>query len=204
MLFEDTYKTIVAPSEGMYKEKGSKFLSFAYPVKSETEVKAIIEQLKKEYYDARHHCYAYILGYDKSAWRVNDDGEPSGSAGKPIYGQLQSHDLTNVLLVVVRYFGGVKLGVGGLVNAYKTASKDALINAEIVERTINEIYRLEFPYEMINEAMKITKDYGVQILETNFDNRAGIVYKVRRNDAEKVKMKCETIYRFKVIYVGIE
>ncbi len=204
MLFEDTYKTIVAPSEGMYKEKGSKFLSFAYPVKTETEVKTIIEQLKKEYYDARHHCYAYILGYDKSAWRVNDDGEPSGTAGKPIHGQLQSFDLTNVLLVVVRYFGGVKLGVGGLVNAYKVSSKDALTNAEIVERTINEIYRLEFPYEMINEAMKITKDYGVQIIETNFDNRAEIIYKVRRNDAEKIKMKCETIYRFKVIYVGSE
>lgn len=204
MLFEDTYKTIVAPSEGMYKEKGSKFLSFAYPVKTETEVKTIIEQLKKEYYDARHHCYAYIIGYDKSAWRVNDDGEPSGTAGKPIHGQLQSFDLTNVLLVVVRYFGGVKLGVGGLVNAYKTASKDALMNAEIVERTINEIYRLEFPYEMINEAMKITKDYGVQIIETNFESSAEIIYKVRRNDAEKIKMKSETIYRFKVIYVGSE
>jgi uncharacterized YigZ family protein len=204
MLFEDTYKTIVAPSSGMYKEKGSKFLSFAYPVKTETEVKVIIEQLKKEYYDARHHCYAYILGYDKSAWRVNDDGEPSGTAGKPVYGQIQSNDLTNVLIVVVRYFGGVKLGVGGLVNAYKTAAKDALMNAEIVERTINEIYRLEFPYELINEAMKITKDYGVQILETNFDNRAEIVYKVRRNDAEKLRLKCETLYRFKVIYVDIE
>lgn len=204
MLFEDTYKTIVAPSEGMYKEKGSKFLSFAYPVKTETEVKTIIEQLKKEYYDARHHCYAYIIGYDKSAWRVNDDGEPSGTAGKPIHGQLQSFDLTNVLLVVVRYFGGMKLGVGGLVNAYKTASKDALMNAEIVERTINEIYRLEFPYEMINEAMKITKDYGVQIIETNFESSAEIIYKVRRNDAEKIKMKSETIYRFKVIYVGSE
>lgn len=204
MLFEDTYKTIVAPSEGMYKEKGSKFLSFAYPVKSEAEVKTIIEQLKKEYYDARHHCYAYILGYDKSAWRVNDDSEPSGTAGKPIYGQLQSHDLTNVLLVVVRYFGGVKLGVSGLVNAYKTASKDALMNAEIVERTINEIYRLEFPYVMINEAMKITKDYGVHIIETNFDNRAEIIYKVRRNDAEKLKLKCEMLYRFCVIYVGTE
>lgn len=188
----------------MYKEKGSKFLSFAYPVKTETEVKDIIEQLKKEYYDARHHCYAYILGYDKSAWRVNDDGEPSGTAGKPVYGQLQSNDLTNVLVVVVRYFGGVKLGVGGLVNAYKTAAKDALMNAEIVERTINEIYKLEFPYEMVNEAMKITKDYGVQIIETNFDNRAELVYKVRRNDAEKLRLKCEALYRFKVIYVGIE
>ncbi len=204
MLFEDTYKTLVAPAEGIYKEKGSKFLSFAYPVKTETEIKTLIEQLRKEYYDARHHCYAFILGYDKSAWRVNDDGEPSGTAGKPIYGQLQSHDLTNVLIVVVRYFGGIKLGVGGLVNAYKSAAKDALANADITERTINEIYRLEFPYEMINEAMKITKDFGVQILETNFDNRAQIIYKVRRNDAQKIRLKCEATYRFSVIYVGTE
>lgn len=204
MLFEDTYKTIDEPSTGLYKEKGSKFLAFAYPVKTDSEIKPIIEELKKKYFDARHHCYAYILGYDKSAWRVNDDGEPSGTAGKPIYGQLQSFDLTNVLVVVVRYFGGVKLGVSGLINAYKSAAKDSLDNATISERTINEIYKLEFPYEMINDAMKIVKDFNLQIVETVFDTHSKLVYKIRRNDAEKVISKCRSIYRFEVIYLGME
>ena len=154
MLFDDTYKTIKSPAQGIYKEKGSKFISFAYPVKTESEVKLLLEENKKEYYDARHHCFAYILGYDKSAWRLNDDGEPSGTAGKPIYGQLQSFDLTNTLLIVVRYFGGIKLGVSGLINAYKSAAKDALQNSSIIENTINELYKLIFPYEMINESMK--------------------------------------------------
>ncbi len=204
MLFEDTYKTIDEPSTGIYKEKGSKFLAFAYPVKSDSEIKPVIEELKKKYFDARHHCYAYILGYDKSAWRVNDDGEPSGTAGKPIYGQLQSFDLTNVLLVVVRYFGGVKLGVSGLINAYKSAAKDSLENAKISERTINEIYKMEFPYERINDAMKIVRDFNLQIVETVFDTHSNIVYKIRRNDAEKVINKCRSMYRFEVIYLGIE
>ncbi len=204
MLFEDTYKTIEEPSTGIYKEKGSKFLAFAYPVKSDSEIKPVIEELKKKYFDARHHCYAYILGYDKSAWRVNDDGEPSGTAGKPIYGQLQSFDLTNVLLVVVRYFGGVKLGVSGLINAYKSAAKDSLENAKISERTINEIYKMEFPYERINDAMKIVRDFNLQIVETVFDTHSNIVYKIRRNDAEKVINKCRSMYRFEVIYLGIE
>lgn len=204
MLFEDTYKTIEVPSKGVYKEKGSKFLSFAYPVKTESEVKLLIEDNKREYFDARHHCYAYILGYDKSAWRINDDGEPSGTAGKPIYGQLQSFDLTNTLLIVVRYFGGIKLGVSGLINAYKTAAKDALQNSSVLEKTINEIYRLEFPYEMINDCMKIVKDFGLQIVESNFDTNSHIIYKIRRNDAQKVILKCRLLYRFEVIYIGME
>lgn len=204
MLFEDTYKTIELPSSGIYKEKGSKFLSFAFPVKNETEIKSTLEQIKKEYFDARHHCFAYVIGYDKSGWRINDDGEPSGTAGRPIYGQIQSFDLTNVLIVVVRYFGGIKLGVGGLITAYKVASQDALNNAKIVDRTINEIYRLEFTYEQVNEAMKLVKEFGLQILESNFDTRSYIVYKIRRNLAQKVISKSEGIYRFKVIYISTE
>lgn len=204
MLFEDTYKTIELPSSGIYKEKGSKFLSFAFPVKNETEIKSTLEQIKKEYFDASHHCFAYVIGYDKSGWRINDDGEPSGTAGRPIYGQIQSFDLTNVLIVVVRYFGGIKLGVGGLITAYKVASQDALNNAKIVERTINEIYRLEFTYEQVNEAMKLVKEFGLQILESNFDTRSYIVYKIRRNLAQKVISKSEGIYRFKVIYISTE
>ena len=204
MLFEDTYKTIEVPSQGIYKEKGSKFLSFCFPVKTEIEVKQHLEDLRKEYFDARHHCYSYILGYDKSAWRINDDGEPSGTAGKPIYGQLQSFDLTNTLLVVVRYFGGIKLGVGGLINAYKSAAKDALENAKIVEKTINEIYRLEFPYPMINDAMKLLKDNEAHIIETGFDFQAFIVYKIRRNNTSRLKSKCDALYQFTLIYLSTE
>ena len=132
-MLDDTYKTIASTSEGIYKEKGSKFLAFAIPVVSEAEIKEHIDKIKKEYYDARHHCYAYILGADKATYRINDDGEPSGTAGRPIHGQLLSKDLTNTLVVVVRYFGGIKLGVSGLITAYKAATKDALDNAVVIE-----------------------------------------------------------------------
>lgn len=204
MLFEDTYKTIESESSGLYKEKGSKFIALAYPVKSESEVKEIIDQLKKKYYDARHHCYAYVLGFDKSAWRVNDDGEPSGTAGKPIHGQLLSYDLTNTLLVVIRYFGGTKLGVSGLINAYKQAARDALQNATIIEKTINEVYKLSFPFESMNDAMKIVKDFGLQIVDSNYDSNAYIIYKIRLNDAQKVIAKIKTSYRFDLIYIKTE
>ncbi|HLN52608.1 MAG TPA: YigZ family protein, partial [Lentimicrobium sp.] len=167
-------------------------------------VKVYLEELKKEYFDARHHCYAYILGYDKSAWRLNDDGEPSGTAGKPIYGQLQSFDLTNTLIVVVRYFGGIKLGVSGLINAYRSAAKDALEKAIIIENTINEIYRMEFPYTMINDAMKLIKENDGQIIKTDFDSAAFIIYKIRRNNTSKLKSKCDTLYQIRLIYMGTE
>jgi len=204
MLFEDTYKTIETVSTGIYKEKGSKFIAFVYPVKTEDEIKIILENLKREYFDARHHCYAWVLGYDKSAYRTNDDGEPSGTAGRPIYGQIQSHDLTNVLVIVVRYFGGIKLGVSGLINAYKLAAMDSINNALIVEKTINEIYKLEFPYELINEAMKMMKDTGAQIIETSFESQAYIIYKIRRNLAKNLISRSEQKYRFKMIYIGTE
>lgn len=130
MLFEDTYKTIASPSEGVFKDRGSKFIAKAFPVKTEDDIKIHLETLRKDYYDARHHCYAYQLGFDKSAYRINDDGEPSGTAGKPIFGQINSHDLTNILIVVIRYFGGTKLGVSGLINAYRTASKESISNGD--------------------------------------------------------------------------
>lgn len=204
MLFEDTYKTIEHSSTGIYKEKGSKFLSFAYPVNTESEIKKILEDLRKEYYDARHHCYGYVLGYDKSAWRTNDDGEPSGTAGKPIYGQIQSMDLTNILVVVIRYFGGIKLGVSGLINAYKLAALDALKNASITERTINEIYRVYFPYEMINDAMRLVKDEGLQIIQSSYESDAFLDVKMRRNLVQKVISRSQQLYRFKMIYIGTE
>ena len=143
-MVDDIYKTLNSPSEGLYKEKGSKFLAFAFPVYDETEIRNLIAEIKKQYYDARHHCYAWQLGLDKSNFRANDDGEPSGTAGKPIYGQILSHQLTNVLIIVVRYFGGIKLGTGGLVAAYKTAAADAIAHSEIIDKTVQSYYQMFF------------------------------------------------------------
>ncbi|KAF0198494.1 MAG: hypothetical protein FD166_1135 [Bacteroidetes bacterium] len=204
MLFDDTYRTIVNRSEGIYKEKGSKFIAIALPVKDENEVKSTLEQLRKEYYDARHHCYAYVLGFDKSSWRANDDGEPSGTAGRPIHGQIQSHDLTNILIVVIRYFGGIKLGVSGLINAYKTAAADALMRAEIVERTVNEVYELRFNYEAMNDIMKIVKDDGLQLLNTQFDMECNLNFRIRKSEADRVNEKFRKTYGSKVIYLRSE
>ena len=189
MLFDDTYNTITQTSSGLYKEKGSKFIALAYPVTNEDEVKEILAELKKEYYNARHHCYAYVLNPDKSAWRVNDDGEPSGTGGRPIHGQIQSFDLTNILIVVVRYFGGTKLGVSGLINAYKSAAKDALSQAEVIEKTVNEVYKLEFPYEEMNDVMRIIKEEDIQILDNQYDEACMITYSIRKNEADRIKFR---------------
>lgn len=201
MLFEDTYKTITQPSSGLYKEKGSKFIALAYPVTGEDGVKKILEDLRKEYYDARHHCFAYILGPDRAAWRMNDDGEPSGTGGKPIHGQILSFDLTNILIVVIRYFGGTKLGVSGLINAYKSAAKDALSQAEIVEKTVNEIYKLEFPYELMNDVMRIIKEEDLQMIDNQFNNSCTITYSIRKNEADRVKIRLLKTHVNKITYL---
>ena len=180
-MFDDTYQTIAAPSEGLYKEKGSKFLAFAFPVTAESQVKEHLERIRKEYFDARHHCYAYILGYDKAAYRVNDDGEPSGTAGKPIHGQLLSADLTNVVIIVVRYFGGIKLGVSGLINAYRTAARDAIDHAEIVERTIDCRYRVKFEYSLMNDVMRVLKDFSLQPQNQQFDLDCQLEVSIRQS-----------------------
>ena len=155
---EDKYRTVNAIAEGLYKEKGSRFISFIYPVKSEEEIKDIVAGLKTKYYDARHHCYAYCLGANRERFRANDDGEPSSTAGKPILGQIISNDLSNVLIVVIRYFGGIKLGVSGLIQAYKEAAADAINHAEIVERTVDEVIRVHFAYVVMNDVMKVLKE----------------------------------------------
>lgn len=204
MLFNDTYKTITNISEGIYKEKGSKFLSFAYPVKSENEVKIILTNLRKEYYDARHHCYAYVLGFDKSAWRINDDGEPSGTAGRPIYGQILSYDLTNLLIVVIRYFGGTKLGVSGLINAYKTSAYDAIINNVIQTKVVLDVYKLTFNYEMMNNVMKIIKDENLSSFEHNFEETCNLLFSVRKNDSSHIVNKFNKIDRLKIEYIRTE
>lgn len=165
------YRTIRASSEGSYKEKGSKFLAFAYPVNSEDELKANLEKLRKEYFDARHHCYAFVLGADKSRYRANDDGEPNHSAGDPILGQIRSKDLTNILIVVVRYFGGTKLGVSGLIQAYKTAAEEALKNATIIEVDVTNEISIRYDYTATPEVMKLVKEFDLIIKEQSFEER---------------------------------
>jgi uncharacterized YigZ family protein len=162
------YHTIEKPAEGSYKEKGSKFLAFAYPVESEEEIREKLESLKKQYYDARHHCYAWVIGPDKKRYRAFDDGEPNHSAGDPILGQIRSKDLTNLLIVVVRYFGGTKLGVGGLISAYKTAAEDALKNAVPIEKEVFKEFRLHYPYSSTPEVMRMVKEFEITILHQDF------------------------------------
>ena len=189
----DTYKTIANSSEGLYKEKGSKFIAYAYPVSSEEEIKEHIAKLKKEYYDARHHCYAYMLGADKSVSRANDDGEPSSTAGKPILGQILSNDLTNILIVVIRYFGGTKLGVSGLIHAYKTAAAEAIDNAEVLEKTGNDIYDIHFDYLVMNDVMRIIKEDQPEQLGQDFNLTCKITLSIRQSEVDRI------IERFKKI-----
>lgn len=187
-MISDTYLTIAGPAEGLYKDKGSRFLAFAYPICSESDVKPIVDTLKAEYYDARHHCYAWRLGIEASGggvrFRAYDDGEPAGSAGRPILGQILSRELTNLVVVVVRYFGGIKLGVPGLIAAYKDATTDALANAEIVERTENRVVVVDFPYLVMNQVMKVVKDMEPQVLGQEFDLACRLRLSVRLRDAE--------------------
>jgi len=165
----DQYKTIRNKSEGLFKDRGSKFISIAIPVGSETVIKEELEKIRKEYHDARHHCYAYKLGTGDDKWRVNDDGEPSGTAGNPIMGQIKSYGLTNILIIVVRYFGGTLLGTGGLINAYRAAARESLENAEIIHRTVNCSYKLLFGYPVMNEVMKLVKDENLEQSDQVFE-----------------------------------
>lgn len=158
---QDSYRSISAPSEGLFKDNGSRFIARAYPVETEEEIRDIVSSLKKEYHDARHHCYAWRLGYRGDRFRVSDDGEPSGSSGKPILGQIDSRGLSDVLVVVIRYFGGIKLGIPGLIRAYRTSTADALDSAEIIEKVASRRFRLHFGYMNMNAVMKIMKDLGL-------------------------------------------
>lgn len=188
---KDTYKTIAAKSTGYFKDKGSKFMAYAFPVVSEDETKEILENLKKERHNARHHCYAWRLGTEEITYRANDDGEPSSTAGKPILGQLQSFDVTNVFLVVVRYFGGTLLGTSGLINAYKTAAADALNKAKIITKTIEVKYKLHFTYPLMNDVMTIIKQENLNIIDTQFEIECDLIFSVRKSDSKRI----EEIYR---------
>ena len=185
-MFEDSYKTIAKPAEGSYSEKRSKFLAYAFPVQNEQEVKERLAEIQKKHWDARHHCYAYILGAHKDAYRLNDNGEPSGTAGRPIYGQLLSKDVTNTLVIVVRYFGGIKLGVSGLQNAYKVAAREALDAAVIEERTVQETYSVTFEYVKMNDIMQILKDPEVQVLDRQSYMQCIYTISVRQREADRI------------------
>lgn len=184
---KDTYKTIESPSEEvLFKDKNSKFYGYTFPVTSEEDVKSIIDQLKKTHFSARHWCYAYQLGTDRISFRANDDGEPNNSAGMPIYGQIQSFDVTNVLVVVVRYFGGVKLGVGGLISAYKTTAQLALEAADIIEKTIDEYFTISFDYKNMNKVMRIIKEKSIAVVSQKLEESCQIKIAVRKKNAEEI------------------
>ena len=184
---KDVYKTIdKASTEALFKDRGSKFYGYAFPVTNEEEIKENIEFLKKQYYNARHWCFAWQLGMKYEKYRANDDGEPTNSAGTPIYGQLQAFEVTNILVVVVRYFGGTKLGVSGLIQAYKTAAKLALENSEIIQKTINEEFILQFNYSEMNKVMRIVKDEQISIINQKLDLNCMYTISVRKKEADKV------------------
>jgi uncharacterized YigZ family protein len=191
---QDKYLTIKHKSEGIYKEKGSKFIAFAHRINDEQSALGVIEEYRKSYYDARHVCFAWRLGAEGERFRMNDDGEPSGTAGKPIHGQLLSYGVTNVLIVVIRYFGGTKLGVSGLISAYREAASDALKNAEIMEEIITESYTVTFPYTLLNEVMRFIKDEALHIENQTFESDCTLRFSVRISDAERVKNRISGLY----------
>ena len=193
---EDVYKTIEAPSkEALFKEKGSKFFGYAFPVASEDAVKETLEILRKKHHTARHFCYAYQLGIEKIRFRANDDGEPNNSAGMPIYGQIQAFEVTNILIVSVRYFGGTKLGVGGLMSAYKLSAQMALEASDILEKTINITYTLTFNYDLMNSVMRIIKERNIDIVDQKLEMDCQYTIAVRKNDAETIFTIFDTLYK---------
>ena len=201
MLFDDQYKTIKNLSEGIYKDKGSKFLAFAYPFQKEEEFKEIIAKLKIEHPKANHHCYAYRLTPDRSVYRVNDDGEPSGTAGRPILNTLLSKNLTNVLVIVVRYFGGTLLGVSGLINAYKQATEEALNNAKVIHKTVQDVYQVKFEYPLMNDVMKLIKDEALDNFNQEFDLSCKIEIAINKTEVTRIIGKLEMLVPIKLKYL---
>lgn len=197
MMADDTYKTITGVVDSCYTEKRSRFIAYAVPVRTVEEVKEQVDKFRKQYYDARHVCWAYMLGPDRSTFRANDDGEPSGTAGKPILGQINSLELTDILVVVIRYFGGIKLGTGGLIVAYRAAAAEALSLAEIEERTVDEEITVQFEYPFMNEIMRIIKEDNPEVLSQSFDMNCEMTLRIRKSEADKLRnrlLKVETAY----------
>ncbi len=189
----DEFKTIANTSEGYYTEKRSKFLAFAHHVQTVDEVKDIIAQYRKKYYDARHVCYAYMLGAERLEFRANDDGEPSSTAGKPILGQINSNELTDILIVVVRYYGGVNLGTSGLIVAYREAAADAIAHANIETRQVEDIVKYSFAYPQMNDVMRIVKDMNPRIISQTYDNTCEIVLSIRKSEAEQLRNRFKSL-----------
>lgn len=199
MQVKDTYNTIIKPSEEvLFKDKNSKFFGYAFPVKHEVEIKQHLDELKKQHHTARHWCYAYQLGTEDIKFRANDDGEPKNSAGQPIYGQIQSYKLTNVLIVVVRYFGGVKLGVGGLINAYKTTAQMALETSKIIEKTINKEFLITFDYKNMNNVMRIIKEKQLKVVNQKLEMSCEIEIWVRKKDAQTIFDLFSQLFEIKI------
>ncbi|WJJ98274.1 IMPACT family protein [Algibacter luteus] len=199
MIEKDTYKTIdVAPESSFFKDKNSKFLGYAFPVQNEHDVKIHLEYLKKEHYSARHWCYAYQIGTETLIYRANDDGEPNNSAGMPIYGQIQSFEVTNILIVVVRYYGGVKLGVGGLITAYKTSAQQVLEASKIIEKTIDIHYNISFEYKNMNTVMRIIKEKNLNIINQKLELDCEITISVRKNESETVFNLFDNLYEISI------
>ena len=196
---KDTYKTIVKPSEEtLFKDRNSKFFGYAFPVHSEEDIKRCLEELRKKHHTARHHCYAWQLGTESIRFRANDDGEPNNSAGQPIYGQIQAFDVTNVLIVSVRYFGGTKLGVGGLINAYRSSAQLALEASEIIEKTIDIHYKLKFGYDLMNKVQRVIKERNITIINQKLELDCEYVISVRKKDAESLFNTFESIYQLEI------
>ena len=183
----DYFRTIELKSDGFFKDRKSKFYAFAFPVENKTQIKEVQQQLRKKYYDARHHVYAFRLGADKKIFRISDDGEPANSSGPPIFGVIRSNDLTNILIVVVRYFGGKKLGIPGLINAYKTAAEDAITNSNIITKTIDEKFGILFEYNKMNYVMRLLDEYKAEIITQNFTTECKIIFKIRKSLVDKIK-----------------
>ncbi len=202
MEYTDTYKTIGGPAEGLFKEKGSKFIAYAFPVTSEQQIREITLKLKKEHHSARHHCFAWRLGADCQLFRVNDDGEPSGTAGRPIYGQIIQHELTDILVVVVRYFGGILLGTSGLTNAYKQAAADVLSNAFTVEKIVETSIEINFDYLAMNDLMVLLKEFDIGIKESKFDLHCMVKIMVRKQLTAIILEKLAKIEKLKVSVIG--
>ena len=198
-IMDDTFRTIIKSSEGLYKEKMSKFLSFAEPCTSAEEAKEIVAMYKKEYYDARHVCWAYMIGHQRLEFRSNDDGEPSGTAGKPILGQINSFNLTDLVVIVVRYFGGIKLGTSGLIEAYRTAAAEALSAADIVEKLIEDTLEVYFEYPLMGEAMRIVKEEGAKVLVQDFTIDCRLKLSLRKSLMPKMRDRFEKVLGIKII-----
>ncbi|WP_408024063.1 IMPACT family protein [Tenacibaculum sediminilitoris] len=196
---KDTYKTITKPSEEtLFKDRNSKFFGYAFPVFSEEDIKERLEELRKQHHTARHHCYAWQLGTEKIRFRANDDGEPSNSAGQPIYGQIQSFEVTNILIVSVRYFGGTKLGVGGLINAYRSSAQLALEASEIIEKTIDIHYKLRFGYDMMNKVQRIIKERNLDIINQKLELDCEYTISVRKKEAESIFEVFDTLFKVEI------